>query len=121
LTQPTIAEAAKAARIDERTVYRYLKDPIFQAEYSAGKRQLVQEALGMAAQGATGAMAVLRVLTTDAKVPASVRVRAAVAVLDICVQQIALTDLEGRLLTLQQQVTTLVQTLEQTRAHSREV
>jgi len=104
LTTPTIAEAARTARVDEKTVRRYLQEPVFQAAHREGRRQLVDEALTMAAQGATGAMAVLRLIITDTKVPASTRVRAALGLLDIAFQHQSLEALEARCIALQHQV-----------------
>ena len=115
LTEPSRAAAAKVAQVDEKTVRRYLQEPEFAAAYSEGRRQLVQDALGVVSQGAVTAAAVLRVIMSDAKIPASVRVRAAVAVLDLAVQQCALADVEQRLLTLERQLALV----EETRAHPR--
>ena len=42
LTQPSIAKAAEAAGVPERTLYRWLKDDKFRAAYRAVRDQLIE-------------------------------------------------------------------------------
>jgi AcrR family transcriptional regulator len=45
LACPTVRAAAKVCGVSEMTVYRYLKDPEFKAEYEELKRQTFDEAI----------------------------------------------------------------------------
>jgi hypothetical protein len=45
LTEPTIAQAAKAAGIGEKTLRRWLKSPEFSLAYDAARRELIDVAM----------------------------------------------------------------------------
>jgi hypothetical protein len=67
LTAPTIAEAAKAAKIGERTAYKYLNDPRVKAEMERRQEEAVKVATarlaalsGEALAGLAEALALLR-------------------------------------------------------------
>jgi hypothetical protein len=101
LTQPTLAQAARQAGCDERTIRRYLQDAAFLAAYRDGQRQQWQEALALLTQGAVGAAATLRTITIDPAQPGHTRVRAGIALLQMVHEQLNLAALDERLAALE--------------------
>lgn len=95
----SITDAAKASGIDRTTVYRWLKnDPAFEAELNRLKKDRVERLRADLRSLVSDAIATLRTITTDSKVPPNVRVRAALAVLnrfgDLRAEPIGSTDPE---------------------------
>jgi molybdenum-dependent DNA-binding transcriptional regulator ModE len=82
LCEPSIAEAAKAAGVGERTAFRYLADPAFQAEYRAARRELVEQTVARLQADGSRAARVLREIAEDATAPASARVTAARTIIE---------------------------------------
>jgi hypothetical protein len=104
LAEPTIAAAAQAAGISERTLVRWLAQPDFKARYRAARRQLVEAAIGRLQQAATQAVdALTRNLTCG--VPSS-EIAAAKAILDNAIKAIELVDLAERIEQLEQAAAT---------------
>ncbi len=97
LTEPTIEEAARAAGIGERTLYRWLNDPPFVAAYREARRQAVQRATGRLQQAANDAVTTLQNVMMDAEAPAPARVNAAKSVLDLAVKAVEIEDLTARI------------------------
>jgi cell division inhibitor SulA len=94
LSCPTIKAAAKAARVGERTLRGWLKEPAFLATYRAARRQLVEAALAQM-QRATGKA--VKTLVACLKAPKEGdRVKAALGILDRAVKAVELIDLEER-------------------------
>ena len=97
LTTNSIAQAADAAGLSERTVYRYMSDTMFKAEL----RKIQGEAMAAAVSSLTGAagdaVGALREIVGDGETNPGVRVRAAVAILNQRQRLIAHTELEERL------------------------
>ena len=96
-------DAATAAGVAERTVYRRLIDPAFKARVTELRGAMLATAAGRLADGMGEAASVLRALLTDAD--ANIRFRAAGKLIELGVKVIELTDLEQRLAALEQQTT----------------
>jgi hypothetical protein len=94
LSCSTIKAAAKAARVGERTLRGWLKEPAFLATYRAARRQAVEAALGHL-QRATG-KAVRTLVGCLKATKESDRVKAALGILDRAVKAVELIDLEER-------------------------
>lgn len=77
----SVKEAARAARVDERTVRRWLDRPAFRAEYRAAAREAAADGVSALLAAQRHAVAAL-VSGLDAESPAT-RVRAARALLEI--------------------------------------
>jgi hypothetical protein len=90
----TIEAAAKIAHLSERTARRRLDDETFQRALAEARRALLAQALGVLTDAATAAAQTLRTLL-DAE-SESVRVRAAVAILDAARAHLELDDLAQR-------------------------
>lgn len=96
LTSPTIEMAAKVAGISESTALRTLKDAEFATAYRDARREVVSHSL-TALQAACGeAVTTLREVASDSEAPASSRVTAAKAILDISVRAVEIDDLAAR-------------------------
>jgi hypothetical protein len=93
LTAPTIAEAAHAASISEPTLWRWLQREDFQTAYRQARREAVSQALAYLQRVAGEAVDTLRAVMQDAQKPASARVSAARAVLELAIRGVELEDL----------------------------
>ena len=102
LTAPTIAEAAHAASISEPTLWRWLQREDFQTAYRQAKREAVSQAVAHLQRVAGEAVDTLLAVMQDAQKPASARVSAARAVLDLAIRGVELEDLEARIHALEQ-------------------
>jgi hypothetical protein len=102
LTQRNIDEAARTAGIGTRTLLRWLKLPEFQGAYREARRQVFGQATARLQQGTSAAATTLLKTMLDPATPASVRVRAAEAVLDHAAKAIEILDIEARLAALKQ-------------------
>lgn len=95
----SIEAAARAAHVSERTARRRLGDPTFQRALAEARRIVLGQALGVLTDAATAAARTLRALL-DAE-SESVRVRAAVAILDAARAHVELDDLAQRVAALE--------------------
>jgi len=101
LVNPTVAEAAAAAGLGERTVARYLTNPTFKAALS--KRQdAVVSAVTAALAGLAGeALETLHDILKDANATPAVKARVALGWLTQMRQSIELADLVDRIAALE--------------------
>ncbi len=102
LDAPTIAKAAEAIGVCERTLYRWLDDPDFAAAYRKARRQAFGVAIGLVQKYAPVAVNCLVRVTTDANAPASAKVAAATALLRFGREGIETDDLAVRVEALEQ-------------------
>ena len=102
LAQPTVADAAQAAGVSLATLWRYLRDPDFSAQYKAGRREVVSHAVMRLQADAAHAAKVLREVADDKDASASSRVAAARAILDGAIKGVELLDLEERIAALEE-------------------
>jgi hypothetical protein len=102
LTAPTIADAAHASSISEPTLWRWLQREDFQTAYRQARREVVSQAVAYLQQVAGEAVDTLRAVMQDAQKPASARVSAARAVLDLAIRGVELEGLEARIQTREQ-------------------
>src|SRR5215831_9789630 len=93
VTCVSITEAAAQCGLADVTLRRWLKQEPFQASYREARRAVVQHAI-MQIQQATGeAVETLRQVMQAADAPASAKVSAAKAVLEIAVKAVTFEDL----------------------------
>ncbi len=93
----TVENAARKAGISERTAYRRLADPDFQARVDQMRRENLARTAGMLSGAALGSVKTLVDLAQDVAVPASVRRGAARDVLDMAVKYRESAEMEQRL------------------------
>jgi hypothetical protein len=97
-----IEDAAAVAKVSERTAYRWLREPVFQAELAAARRQVIGSSLDILTAGARLAAGVLVEVCNDRLKPASVRVRAASELLDRLHKWVEFEDLAARIAALEE-------------------
>jgi hypothetical protein len=102
LTARGIEEAAKAANVPARTLYRWLKEPAFDAAYRRAKRTAFGQAIARLHQGTGAAAATMLKLMVDPNVPPSTRLRAADCVFTHAKNAIELEEVEARFAALEQ-------------------
>lgn len=104
ITEPTMKAAADKIGITPRTLYKWLKMPEFRSAYMQAKREAVSVAITRLQQAATEAVEALRAIMNDASKPASARVAAARAILEMAIKAIEIEDLEVRIEELEHKI-----------------
>ena len=97
VSQRSIEEAARSCNTPVRTLYRWLKEPDFDAAYRAARRQAYGQSISRLQQGSTAAATTLLKVMLDVATPPSTRVRAAEAVLSHAAKAIEIEDIDARL------------------------
>ena len=105
----TVSEAATQAGVNESTVWRWMREESFQDALQEAKQRIVTQAIIQLQQATGEAVGTLRGIMADGEAPASARVTAAKAVLDMAVKAIKMEDLEARLMNLEQKKESLFQ------------
>jgi hypothetical protein len=101
LSQRNVDEAARAAGVGARTLWRWMRDPEFQTAYRKAKRAAFGQSLARLQQASSAAVAVVLKLMLEPTTPASTRLRAADIVLARSAKAIELEDVEARLVELE--------------------
>lgn len=101
LAEPSIARAAAAAEVGERTLHRWLDEHAFARAYRAARRRAFEQAVAMTHRYATLAVQSLARIIADNNAPASSRVAAATSVLRFAREGIELDDILERVETLE--------------------
>ena len=102
LTSRSVEDAARAADVPLRSLYRWLKEPEFDAAYRKAKRAAFGQAVSRLQQGTGAAAAVMLKLMVDSGVPASTRLRAADCVFTHAKSAIEMEEIEARVAALEQ-------------------
>ena len=101
LTQRNLDEAARAAGVAANTLLRWLKMPEFEAAYREARRAAFGQSIARLQQGTSAAATTLLKVLVDSNTPASVKVRAAQAILTHSAKAMELEDLEARVAELE--------------------
>ena len=96
LTEPSIRKASEASGVPERTLYTWLKDPLFDAEYRTMRREATAQASAIVQKYSGNAAATLVALMASGN-PAAVRLAAASKVYEYAIKSVELEDLAVRL------------------------
>ena len=104
LTQPNFEQTARAMGVGLRTLYRWLKEPAFEAEYRKARRAAVGQSVARLQQGTSAAATTLLKMMIDQNTPPSVRVRAAEAIFNHAAKAIEIEDIEARVSALEASV-----------------
>lgn len=102
LANETIAAAAKAAGVSEKTAWRWLQDEDFQRRYREARRRVVEQALTAIQAATTEAVETLR-RNLHCEKPA-VEVRAAESIIATAVKAVEFIDIEERLAMLEARI-----------------
>lgn len=102
LEHPSVVEAARHAEVSETTLYRWMTDAEFQAVYRAARREVVRQAVARLQRACSRAVDTLQAVMESGDSPASARVTAARAVLEMAFKAVELEDIEERVTALEQ-------------------
>jgi len=94
LVSPTIAAAAKTARVGETTLFRWLQEPAFQEAYRAARLQVLSAATMQLRQATGAAVDTLRRNLTCGN--AGAEIRAAATILEMAYKSAEVEDLAAR-------------------------
>ena len=100
----TVENAARKAGVSERTAYRHLADPAFQARVDQARRENMARTAGMLSGAALGSVKTLVDLAQDVSVPASVRRGAARDVLEMAVKYRESAEMEQRVAAIEERL-----------------
>jgi len=103
LSEPSIRESAKVGKVSERTIYGWLKDPVFADAYQHARRDAMSRTMAALQQSSQAVVAVLRDIALDAATPAPARVSAAKTVLELSIRVVETEDLDTRIRKLEEQ------------------
>ncbi|MBP8304771.1 MAG: hypothetical protein KBE04_11680 [Phycisphaerae bacterium] len=92
LSSTSVAQAARACGLTERTLRRYLDSPPFREQVQAARREAYGLAVGRLGSISCEAVETLASLMRDTAVAAGVRCRCAVAILDAAGSGLELSD-----------------------------
>src|SRR5271155_743521 len=101
LSQRSVEEAARVTGVGLRTLYRWMKEPEFDAAYRDAKRAAFSQSIARLHQMASAAVTTLGKAMVDPSTPPATKVRAADSILDHTAKAIELEDLEARLAELE--------------------
>ena len=93
----TIVEAAKVAKIGERTLQEWLASPWFRAEYDAAKRRLLNETIASLRAIGRGTVHKLNDILSDKTATPIARVSAGRAILDTLLRSVEMEDIVAQL------------------------
>lgn len=102
IAHETVSDAAKACNLARDTIYRYMRDPIFDHELKKAKRVLVNRAILSLQQSCRHAATALAAICRDEEAPPSARVAAAREILNQTMKAIEIEGIEERLQVLEQ-------------------
>lgn len=101
-TGATIKEAAKDAKVSERTAYRRLEDPGFKAQLSAARDLLIGETVGRLVAATSSAVDTLQELLADER--STVRLGAARSIIEQALRIREASELAERVTRLEQEL-----------------
>jgi hypothetical protein len=101
LAQSSVAQAAQAAGVGERTLHRWLADAAFASAYQAARHEAVSHAIARVQQASSHAVTVLMLLMADKQVAPGIRLNAAKAVIEYSLRAVELEQIEARLSSLE--------------------
>lgn len=97
LTEPSLAEAARAVGVGARTLYRWAReDSSFQEAYREARRQAVRQAVAGLQRIGSKAVKALEEVLDAGDTPPAVKVSAARAVLELGIKAVEIEDLAAR-------------------------
>ena len=96
LAQPSVAKAAEACGVPERTLYNWLDDPHFDRAHRRARKLAFRQAIALSQRYAAMAVQTLAKVASDPNVPAAAKVSASTALLKFSRESIELDDLAER-------------------------
>jgi len=102
ISSPTLQSAAKIIGVNEATLWKWLQEPRFKADYRDARREVVAHAIAQLQNTCGVAVLTLEAVATDEEAPASARVSAARAILDNSVKAVELENVVSRIEALEE-------------------
>src|SRR5258708_4824708 len=96
LSSRNVEEAARVAGVEPRTLYRWMKEPEFDAAYREARRTAFSQSIARLQHASSAAATTLLKLALDTNTPASTRARSAIAVIALGAKGIEQEDIEPR-------------------------
>lgn len=96
LNEPSVAKAAQASGLNQKTIHRWLDEPVFSRAYRKARRESFAQAVAATQRYAPVAVQTLAKIMADPTLSASARVSAATALLKFSRESIELDDLATR-------------------------
>jgi hypothetical protein len=97
MTHKNVEDAARAASVGVRTLWRWLKQPEFDAAYREVRRSTFSQSTARLQQASSAAVSTLLKIMVDPNAPAASRVRAADVVMEHGIRAIQIEDIQARL------------------------
>ena len=101
LTHRNVEEAAKAAGLSPKTLFRWMQDPEFDADYRKARRDSFHQAVARLQQASSAAVTTLLKLAVDPNAPAAVKARAAYYILTLGTKAMETEDIDVRVTELE--------------------
>ena len=101
LSNRSVEDAARAVKITPRTLYRWLKEPDFDAAYRQTRRAAFGQCVARLQQASSAAVSVMLKILADPSAPPSARLRAADMVVTHSAKAIEIEDIEARVAELE--------------------
>ena len=96
LSQRSVDDAARIVNVTPRTLYRWMKEPEFDATYRKTKRAAFGQSIVRLHHLSSAAVSTLGKIMLDSTTPPSTRVRAADSILNHTAKAIEIEDVEAR-------------------------
>jgi hypothetical protein len=102
MKMPSIEEAARIAKVGERTIYRWLShDQAFKSAYLEARREVMGVTIAKVQQSTGAAIETLKAVMADPDLPPNSRVAASKIILELAMKGLELEDLERRISALE--------------------
>jgi hypothetical protein len=101
LTHRNVEEAAKTVGLSPKTLFRWMQDPEFDADYRKARRDSFHQAVARLQQTSSAAVTTLLKLAVDPNAPAAVKARAAYYILTLGTKAMETEDIDVRVTELE--------------------
>ena len=101
LTHRNVEEAAKTVGLSPKTLFRWMQDPEFDADYRKARRDSFHQAVARLQQASSAAVTTLLKLAVDPNAPAAVKARAAYCILTLGTKAMETEDIDVRVTELE--------------------
>jgi hypothetical protein len=96
LSEPTMKEAATAAKVGETTLWRWLQEDDFHTAYMTARRETVKQAIAQLQNTTSEAVAVLKEVMSNKSANDFARISAAKAIIEYSIKAVEIEDLAQR-------------------------
>jgi hypothetical protein len=101
MTHRNVEEAAKAVGLSPKTLFRWMQDQEFDADYRKARRDAFHQAVARLQQASSAAVTTLLKLAVDPNAPPAVKARSAYYILTLGTKAIEIEDIDARVTELE--------------------